>query len=242
MRPLLFLFDVDGTLVDAAGAGRRAIEAALEVHLGPKVRREEAWLSHLRLDGMTDRLIIREAFLAVGHAFEDALCDAILKTYVGLLEREIVDGRYRVLPGVEKLLAALRASGASFGLCTGNVPEGARIKLARGGLDRYFDFGGEGSMSGFGSDGEARELIVEAALRRASARLGREVSARDVLVVGDTPRDILAARMTGCRVLAVATGRFSLEALRAEGADHAVANLAEEEAWHLVLGGNGGSP
>ncbi len=234
MRPNVLLFDIDGTLVHAGGAGRRALEAAMEQHLGTAVRPEEAWLAGMKLDGMTDRLIVREAMVAVGHSFDEALCDRILDSYTGHLEREIQGPGFRVLPGVEALLEALGARRATVGLCTGNILRGARIKLARGRLDRHFGFG-DADVYGFASDGEARELIVAAALRRASARLGRRVDPREALVIGDTPRDVAAARATGCPVLAVATGRFGVEALRAEGADFVVPTLESPHATALLL-------
>lgn len=231
------LFDVDGTLVDAAGAGRRSLERALEVHLGPPVRPAEPWLAGLRLDGMTDRLIVREALLAVDRPFDPALCDRVLETYVGVLAKELgAAPGYAVLPGVPELLRALEARGALLALCTGNVAAGARLKLGRGGLDRFFFGRGGAGLGGFGEDGEDRELIVAAALRRAAARLGRPLAPAEALVVGDTPRDVLAARRNGCPVLAVATGRFGVEALRAEGAEHVAPSLAAPEARALLLG------
>jgi phosphoglycolate phosphatase-like HAD superfamily hydrolase len=236
VRPTIFLFDIDGTLVHAGGAGRRALELAMERHLGHVVRPQEAWLSGLKLDGMTDRLIVREAMVAVGHPFEEALCDAILDSYADELEREILGPGYAVLPGVVELLGALAARGRTVGLCTGNILRGARIKLARGGLDRFFGFG-ERDVHGFASDGEARERIVAAALRRASAHLGRPVQPREALVIGDTPRDITGARAVGCPVLAVATGRFGVDALRAEGADFVVPTLEVEHVGALLLEG-----
>ncbi len=235
MRPNFLLFDIDGTLIHAGGAGRRALEEAMEHHLGGEVRREEAWLAGLKLDGMTDRLIVREAMLGVGHPFDESLCDRILETYAERLEREILGPGYRVLPGVEGLLEELSARRANVGLCTGNILRGARIKLARGGLDRHFGFG-EGDVYGFASDGEARELIVAAALRRASLRLGRTLEPREALVVGDTPRDIAAARAVGCPVLAVATGRFDLAALQAEKADFVVPTLERRYVGEILLG------
>jgi len=233
LRHTVFLFDIDGTLVHAGGAGRRALESAMERHLGATVRPAEAWLAGMKLDGMTDRLIVREAMVAAGHAFEEALCDRILDTYADRLEREIEGPGYEVLPGVEALLAALAGRAVTVGLCTGNILRGARIKLSRGGLDRHFGFG-EGDVNGFAHDGEARERIVEAALRRASARLGRRVDPREALVIGDTPRDVTAARAAGCPVLAVATGRFGVEALRAEGADFAVPTLERAHVGALL--------
>ena len=236
MTPAVVLFDIDGTLLHAGGAGRRALEAALEHHLGAVVRPEEAWLGGMKLDGMTDRLIVREAVVAVGHPFDEGLCDRILGTYALRLELEIRGPGYEVLPGVEALLAALPARSTAVGLCTGNIVRGARIKLARGGLDRHFGFGADG-VYGFAEDGEARERIVEAALRRASARLGRRLDPREALVVGDTPRDIVAARAAGCPVLAVATGRYGVEELRAERADFVVPTLEDPLVGALLLGG-----
>jgi phosphoglycolate phosphatase-like HAD superfamily hydrolase len=231
----LLLFDIDGTLVNAGGAGRRALEAALEAHLGGAVKREEPWLAHLKLDGMTDRLIVREAMLAVGHPFDDALCDRVLDTYADHLEHEIRAPGYQVLPGVRELLPALHGRGAVFGLCTGNIARGARIKLAQGGLDRWFGFG-DADVQGFAADGEARELIVAAALRRAAARLGRPVDPAEALVIGDTPRDIAGAHAVGCPALAVATGRFDEAALRREGAEHVARDLAAPAVRTLLLG------
>jgi len=231
----VLLFDIDGTLVDAGGAGRRALEKALEAHLGAFVRPQKEFLAGVRLDGMTDRLIVREATMAAGHPYDEALCDRILDSYGDELERGIADTGYRVLPGVEDLLCELRNRDIVFGLCTGNILRGARIKLSRGGLDRYFRFRAN-DIHGFGSDGEARERIIEAALHRASERLGRRILPKEALIVGDTPRDIAAARSTGCPVLAVATGRFGVEALRAEGANHVVPSLEGAGVTAFMLG------
>lgn len=231
----LYLFDIDGTLLDASGAGRRGLEGALEAYLGPAVKPEVPWLHGLRLDGMTDRLIIREGMTAAGRAFDDALCTRILDTYLGILERHLASSEFEILPGVEALLAALRSRGALYGLCTGNVPGAARLKLARGGLDVLFGFG-ENDPNGFATDGEARERVVAAALRRAATRLGRPLDPARALVIGDTPRDIWAARANGCSTLAVATGNFDLPALRAEKADLAVPNLELRHVGAFLLG------
>ncbi|HYG68570.1 MAG TPA: HAD family hydrolase, partial [Anaeromyxobacteraceae bacterium] len=210
MRSHVFLFDIDGTLVHAAGAGRRAFERALAEHCGPL----NGEVAKIRLDGMTDRLICREALRVLGRPFDDPFCDAILARYVEHLAEEIRSPGYVILPGVVPLLEALSArgdpstgsgQGLILGLCTGNVVEGARLKLAHGGLDRFFDWGAS-AVCGFAADGEARERVVAAALRRACERLGRALDPREALVIGDTPRDVEAAHHVGIPVLAVATG------------------------------------
>lgn len=227
----VYLFDVDGTLVSAGGAGRRAFEKAVADRFGPL----DGVLSGLRLDGLTDRLIVRKALEILDRPFDDRFCDALLDRYVEHLEVEIHGPGYAVLPGVVPALDSLRDRGALLGLCTGNVARGALLKLGRGGLDAYFDFG-PGGVFGFAADGEERAKLVRAALRRASARLGRNVPAHEALVVGDTPRDVEAAHREGCPALCVATGRYSEEELRASGADHVVPSLAHPEALHILLG------
>lgn len=227
----VYLFDIDGTLVSAGGAGRRAFERAVAERCGPV----DGALEGLRLDGLTDRLIVRKAMELLGRPFDDAFCDGLLGGYVEHLRTEIHGPGYAVLPGVVAALDALRARGALLGLCTGNVEEGARLKLGRGGLDGYFDWGAS-AVFGFAHDGEEREKLVHAALRRASARLGRKLCAAEALVIGDTPRDVDAAHHAGCPVLGVATGRFAEAELRACGADHVVANLEHPEALRLLLG------
>jgi phosphoglycolate phosphatase len=228
-RYAVVLWDVDGTLIHCGGAGRRALDRALGEACGPL----DAKLAALRLDGMTDRLIVREAFALLAHPWSDTACDAILDRYLAHLAVEIQHPSYQVLPGVTAALEALAARGAAFGLCTGNVAAGARVKLARGGLERFFEWG-EDAIGGFAADGEARERVVAAAVARAGRRLGRPVDPREALVVGDTPRDVSAAHQVGCPVLAVATGRFDAAALRSTGADHVVESLLDPAAARLL--------
>jgi len=122
---------------------------------------------------------------------------------------------------VRALLAELAARGEPLGLCTGNSATGARIKLEHVGLWRFFPFGG------FGSDDIDRSQIVRVALQRARAACGRDFAPDEVLVVGDTPRDIAAARAAGVRVAAVATGPHSRAALAAHHPDALFTSLEE---------------
>jgi phosphoglycolate phosphatase-like HAD superfamily hydrolase len=139
------------------------------------------------------------------------------------------------MPGVKSILAELAARQAIFGLCTGNLFEGARAKLDHGGIWDHFappHFGG-----GFGSDAEERDEIVRVALARAGSHLGRAISPREVLLVGDTPRDVAAARSAGVPCLAVATGRSSEADLLAAGATYAAPTLDAPGALSLLLEG-----
>lgn len=229
-RYRLVLLDVDGTLVNAAGVGRRSLERALRDACG----RPAGDLSRLRLDGCTDRQIVRQAMAMLDHPFSDEACDRTLERYLAVLAEMLVGATVRVLPGAVELLELLRSQGLLYGLCTGNVQEGARLKLRQGALDGYFEWG-PGAVGGFGSDGEVRARLVEAAVRRASARHGA-VAPAEVLVVGDTPLDVEAAHAAGCAALAVATGSHGVEELRGSGAEHVVPGLDAPAARSLLLG------
>jgi phosphoglycolate phosphatase-like HAD superfamily hydrolase len=214
---VLVLFDIDGTLIGGDGAGRRSFERACHEVLGVP-----GALDGYSLDGMTDPLILDyvfETFLRRTATADEAR--TVMDAYVRHLERELVTARFIVMPAVEETLARLEARGAVVGLATGNLEGGARLKLERGGLWSRFPFGG------FGSDAPDRAELTRVAIRRGLARVGRPLEPREILVVGDTPRDVAAAHAAGATCVAVATGRHTVEELLAAGADAAYPTLRE---------------
>ena len=219
----LVLFDIDGTILWTDGAGRRAIHAALRDVFGG-IGPADYWF-----DGKTDRQIVRELMRHEGHgdARIDADMEELLRRYVGNLEREVrsPEHRSRLLPGVLPLLDALeRRDDVMIGLLTGNLAEGARVKLEAVGID--FD---RFAVGAFGSDHEQRPELPAIAQRRAAARLGRELPGADVRVVGDTPADLTCGLSIGARAIGVATGRYSVAELESH-APSAVFETLEETA------------
>jgi phosphoglycolate phosphatase-like HAD superfamily hydrolase len=226
-RPTIFLFDIDDTLVSTAGAGRRALHAAFCDLLG-----ERDWLP-FSLAGMTDRSIVRCALRDAGRADDAASIDRVLGRYLERLVDEVARAEgYAVFPGVLPVLDALaRLPGrCAVGLGTGNLEAGAKIKLARGGLDGRFAFGG------FGSDHEVRAEILRAGARRGALRLGEPVERCRVVAIGDTPRDVEAALAIGAGCVGVGTGAHSPDELRAAGAFAAFADLTAPGALAALLG------
>ncbi len=209
----LLLFDIDGTLLSAHGAGRRALERAVEAHYGLSGSLEE-----VPLDGKTDPLIVREALRAGGRSF-DGLDRRFLELYLGLLRDELDRCReFTVLEGVLDLMQRLGSNrGLLLGLATGNVEGGAWLKVRRAGLEGFFRYGG------FGSDAEDRTEVIRAAVERGSRLAGEPV--RDFVVIGDTPRDIEHGRRAGARVVAVATGSYPLQDLQGYRPDLGVSSL-----------------
>jgi phosphoglycolate phosphatase-like HAD superfamily hydrolase len=218
MRAAAILFDLDGTLVSTGGAGKRSLEQAVA-----EVTGVVGGVTRLRLDGMTDRAIVREAVRS-GRPEGSNTCseeeiDRVLERYLPILASGIATTEYRVLPQVAEQLGLLASRGLAVGLGTGNVEQGARIKLERGDLNRLLPFGG------FGSDSEDRAQLLRTGILRASTLLGRSLDPAEVWIVGDTPKDIAAARAVGARVVAVATGGFSVQELESHRPDVTLPDL-----------------
>ncbi len=227
MRPLVLLFDIDGTLVDTGGAGSRSIAAAFEELHG---RRDAC--AHFSFDGMTDRAIARQGLSAIGVEVTPPAIDALLATYLRHLAREVSATqahRYVVHPGMREAVQAAHARGAAVGLGTGNIEPGARVKLGRVGLSEAFAFGG------FGDDHELRPELIRVGAERGARRLGVSLAEARVVVVGDTPKDIAAAQAIGAQSVAVATGSWRVEQLAAAGATWAFASLAQTGALDALL-------
>lgn len=204
------LFDIDGTILLAHGAGRRAMERALHESVG------SAGPGGLHYAGKTDPQIVREAMRHLG--FTDAEVDAqlptVLERYLGGLAVELDSSTHDVpaiLPGVSAVLDECEAhEEITLGLLTGNLVKGAERKLKAVGIDpQRFPFGA------FGSDHEDRATLAAIARARAADHLRRNVEATACVVIGDTPADVACGRAIGARTIAVATGNFALEELRA---------------------------
>lgn len=208
----LVLFDVDGTLLIARGAGRRALGRALEQVFGTA-----GSLDTYDFRGRTDIRIVLDVLEAGGIPRTDARerLDEVFERYAQALTVEIGDGSGVVtLPGIAALVPRLgRTEGVLLGLLTGNIEHGARIKLAPTGLWPLFPVGA------FGSDDHDRGRLPSLAARRAHALTGRVFEPHEVVVIGDTPHDIECARAFGAVAVGVATGFHRRDELLAEKPD-----------------------
>ena len=140
MEPRLILFDIDGTLVETGGAGRRAMESACTRVFG--IDGVAARADGVRYAGMTDPVILRALAAALGIADDafEARRPEVLRAYVQELEQVLAlpEPRRRALPGVRDLLVRLQArDGVHLGLCTGNIEQGAWLKLRSVGMLPY---------------------------------------------------------------------------------------------------------
>lgn len=223
MRTLL-LWDIDGTILRSGGAGMRAMAQVAARLFG----------DHFRWDGIDpagnlDPVIFHHAARINGLDNAPAHHDRFQIDYLDELSRELERSRehVKVMPGILETLVHLversRASGDPvMGLLTGNYAAAAPIKLRAVGVDpNWFE------ITAFGDEADTRPALVELAMKKFHKRHGRSPDPRRVIVIGDTPRDIACAHAHGCVAFAVATGKHSVEDLRAAGADHAVRDLAD---------------
>jgi phosphoglycolate phosphatase-like HAD superfamily hydrolase len=231
MRPTLVLFDVDGTLVDTRGAGRRALQAAFgAVHGLADVAARTAAVA---FSGKTDPTIVAEMAAALELTHDGVLGGAFERAYLDALAEEMArpDPGYRVLPGVRGLLDALAPRAhVHLGLLTGNVEAGARAKLQPFGLNPFFPTGG------FGSDHADRREVARCAAACLARHAGCALEPERVVVVGDTELDVDCARANGYRAVAVLTGWSTREALQAAGPDVLLQDLSDLPATLRALG------
>ncbi|MFF4607841.1 HAD family hydrolase [Streptomyces sp. NPDC001339] len=220
----LVLWDIDRTLLDTRGYGRELSADAFRKATGMDMKR------HVRVDGLTERVIFRETAklhgLATTHEDFEVFAKALAECH--RRHRDILRNRSRALPGAAAALEAVhKVKGIRQTVVTGNIRGTAEVKLAALGLAPYLDL-----VSGaYGDEHDNRSALVALALRRAACPPASAV------LVGDTPHDVTAGLAQGVRVMAVATGEFTEDELRAAGAHVVVSDLTVTRHVTSVLTG-----
>lgn len=219
-RSLLVLWDIDHTLIDTGGVGRDAYAAAFHEATGVELA------EHWRFDGRTELAAAIDALTEHGLPAEteqiERLCESIIAVHAAMADQFAIHGR--VLPGIARALASLTELGyVRQSVLTGNLREVAAIKLKALGLDQSVDL----RIGAYGSDAVERAALAPFAFERAARVLGLEITGGNTAIIGDTPRDIEAARAVGALAIGVATGRHSTAELQAVGADIVFADLSD---------------
>ena len=187
----------------------------------------------IEMSGKTDPAILREAWEAAGIAEAERHLQAFHDCYVGHLKDTLgeSDRDRHLKPGLPGLLDAVaRQSDVVLGLLTGNFVTGAQLKLESFGVLHYFRVGA------YGSDNEDRKALVPVARLRARQFCVTYIAPERTFVIGDTPRDIECAKAHDVKAVAVATGNYSMDDLRAHQPDHCFADLGDQRAVLEALG------
>jgi phosphoglycolate phosphatase-like HAD superfamily hydrolase len=212
-------FDIDGTLLDMRGVGRQSFVKALETTFGFKDD-----LSYITFAGNTDLNILQQVMARRELPLTQADCDRFHRQLPLELSAAAHQAELVLYPGIRELLETLSENPAVIlGLVTGNVEACAWIKLQQFNLHNHFVLGA------FGDEHADRNEIARLALQRVQARMDPGQTLKGLFLVGDTPNDIAAAHAIGAVAIAVATGRFTVEALTAAGADVALSDLSDTQ-------------
>ncbi|MDA7916149.1 HAD hydrolase-like protein [Verrucomicrobia bacterium] len=221
----LILFDIDGTLIATGGAGVKAFDKAFELLHGVPGAAE-----NLDFAGRTDSAIIRELFNGAGATHSKDAEEDFYACYLHLLDEYLTQNKGVTLPGAHRLLEEINSHPERpiMGLLTGNVVLGAELKL------RHHSLWGRFEMGAFGCEHPDRNQLATNGKARAEQILGQHLQGDEILIIGDTHRDIGCARSIGAKVLAVATGDADLVSLEAQCPDIALPDLDSISAAELL--------
>lgn len=218
----LILFDIDGTLIDSGGAGTLSLNLAFK-----ELFSIDNAFEGISMAGKTDIQIIKEGIVKHNLPSNNGLIPAIVNAYIKNLMIEINNDKKHIKPGINKALESISKQNSNYqlGLLTGNIKQGAQIKLKPFGLNRYFPSGA------FGSDDEDRNKLLPIALDRFKTILNREINFKDCIIIGDTPLDVYCAKPYGASCIAVATGHYPISSLIRAGADIVMEDLSDTDAF-----------
>ncbi len=229
----LVLFDLDGTLVTTGGAGCIALAKGAAKLYGKMPQFEHALISG-RTD--LDNFTIIYGLLHKGKKPSAAEVKKMEKAYVEQLPQEVHAlvraHKYHLIAGVEKLIKAIaKEKDMVLALGTGNVEKGAYIKLEPSGLGKYFTLGG------FGTDGHTREEMLKAAVKRAEKKFKTTFTPDQVYVIGDTHRDICAAKNCGFHnAVVTGSGLGDLQKIQRAAAELEDKDFTDLTTWRVWLG------
>ncbi|GAA2286585.1 haloacid dehalogenase-like hydrolase [Nonomuraea roseoviolacea subsp. roseoviolacea] len=214
------LWNIDLTLVDVAIVTRDAYAEAFRAVTGrPLVKLAPAL-------GRPDSEIVFETLALNGVVAEDAhlpkFLDALAAAFADRRGRLPREGR--AMPGAKAALKAVaRLDGVVQSVLTGTVKGNAVLKLKAFGLDKHIDF----ELGGYGEEAYPKATLLQVAQGRAGQRLGTPFTAANTVVIGDSARDVQAARIGGAAMIAVASGRSTEGELREAGADVVLPDLSD---------------
>jgi phosphoglycolate phosphatase-like HAD superfamily hydrolase len=220
----LVLFDIDGTLIHTDGAGIRAFAKVFEMQFkAPNATKG------VRFAGRTDTSLAREIFRLHGIEPTKDNFAIFFEQYAFWLAHLLLESKGDIYPGVWRFIYELQRMPEPplIGLLTGNIRLGAEIKLRHFNLWEFFTTGA------FGDDHEDRREIAAIAWERGMRVANRKIAGDEVLVIGDTPRDIDCGKAIGAKVLAVATGDSTLAELKEHKPTWAVTSMEQVRAREI---------
>jgi phosphoglycolate phosphatase len=153
--------------------------------------------------------------------------DELLRSYEDAFARNIpADAEKYILPGVKTLLAELDKTDNIIMLYTGDSRVIVESVFKATGLGKYF------RACFYGTEVESRADMINQAINRAVDLTGKNFTGKNIVIIGDSLRDIDASKKYNALMIAVATGIYSKDKLKKAGADYVFKDLAD---FHAVM-------
>lgn len=224
MNNVLLIWDIDGTLIDCKGLGRKAMDKAFL-----NLYKKEQGFKNVSMAGRLDFQIVKKAFEI--NKILDKNIVGFFDKYEEMLKEEFkINNSSKVLPGINEILEGTSKDKNLYHvLGTGNCEKGARLKLSHLGLDKYFQTGG------FGDEDVERWEIIKKAINKAKDFYQIDFQKENIYVIGDTPLDIECGEILGVKSVAVATGGYSFDDLKNCNPDYIFYSLEAFEDFLSII-------
>ncbi len=219
----LLVWDIDGTLIQGKGIGRRAMTKAFK-----DLFQIDDALKDIEMAGRLDSLIVKDAFKLHKINMDNSI---FFERYLECLDEEIkILDKPIEAPGIVKLLEILEKKNNFYcALGTGNIEKGARKKLEIASMNTFFPTGG------FGDNEMERWQVIENSVINSKKCYNKDFSTESIYVIGDTPRDVNCGRKLNFKTIGVATGIFSVQDLKEAGADYVFHNFLDTDSFFRIF-------
>ncbi|WP_082126793.1 HAD family hydrolase [Allosalinactinospora lopnorensis] len=227
--PLLILWDIDHTLIKTGGVGREIFGEAFAAATGQVMKDMPEATGHTEPDLFRETLAM--------HGIEEApeYFSIFAKTQAEGYKRRAEEllRRGEILPGILEALDSLgRTPRVVQSVLSGNTRAAATAKLDIFGLSQSLEL----DIGAYGDDESHRPHLVSIAQKRAETKHGYPFSREETILIGDTVRDVYAGDQGGARVIAVATGRTSINQLRDARPETVLPDARDHTALLTALG------
>jgi len=220
---ILLIWDIDGTLINCKGVGRKAMNDAFFRMYGV-----ESGFDKVSMSGRLDERIVRDAMLL--HGINESSLESFYSLYGKALIEQMDEHKPHVLDGVHTILEETNLSGQVLNTVgTGNCKIGAEMKLKYTGLDHYMKLGS------YGSDHDERWALIDDVIKQAKSLQCKDFDREKIFVIGDTPRDIIAGQKNNVKTIALETGGFKEPDLVEYNPDFILSSLSDKEAFYQAI-------
>jgi phosphoglycolate phosphatase-like HAD superfamily hydrolase len=218
----LIIFDMDQTLVELLNVHNETMRKLFLRFFGL-----EAIFTETDFSGrsFTENILALAALKGIAESRIKPVLNDMLAAYDGIFVGELPsDARRYVLPGVVPLLEALRKAGHLLALYTGDSRAVVNSVLEATGLGGYF------GAAFCGTEVPTRDDMVRQVIEWAKERTAHAFAGREIVIIGDSVRDVACGKAFGAVTIAVATGHQPYEQLAQTAPDYLFRDLSDTAA------------